>query len=81
MTYKEIAEGLEDENRRNIALDLAEKLDKLNESMKAADIDKTYQSNMRLYLQAQKQFSCLLPPNKTGEAADALTEFNQVTLY
>ena len=80
MTYKEIAQQLEDESRREIALDLAEKLDKLNNSMKAADIDKTYQSNMRLYLQAQKQFASLLPPSKTGEATDALTEFNQITL-
>jgi len=79
MTYKQIAQGLEDDSRRNLALDLAEKLDKLNKALKTADIDKEYQSNMRLYLQAQKQFANLLPPPITAATVDALTAFNATT--
>jgi len=76
MTYNEIARGLEDDRRRALALDLAEKLDLLNLCMKAADIDRHYQVNMRLFLAAQKQFAALLPPQVTAAALDALTAFN-----
>ncbi len=77
MTYREIAQGLEDDNRRILALDLAEKLDLLNACMKCAEVDKIYQSNMRLFLAAQKQFANLLPP-QIASTVDALTEFNAV---
>ena len=76
MTYFEIASGLEDEKRRALAIDLAEKLDLLNLTMKCAVIDKEYQANMRLFLAAQKQFANLLPPQVTTTALDALTAFN-----
>ncbi|MCL2105788.1 MAG: hypothetical protein FWH26_01805 [Oscillospiraceae bacterium] len=76
MTYKEIARGLEDDRRRALALDLAEKLDLLNLCMKAAEIDRHYQANMRLFLAAQKQFAALLPPQVTTTTLDALTAFN-----
>jgi hypothetical protein len=78
VSYREIAQGLEDENRRVLALDLAEKLDLLNACMKRTEVDKTYQSNMRLFLAAQKQFANLLPPQMAGAAADALAEFNSL---
>lgn len=76
MTYREIAQSFEDEKRRALALDLAEKLDLLNTAMRAADIDKAYQANMRLFLAAQKQFAALLPPQVATQALDALTAFN-----
>jgi hypothetical protein len=76
MTYKQIAQGLEDTNRRTLALDLAEKLDLLNLCMKSADIGKEYQANMRLFLAAQKQFANLLPAQVTTTTLDALTAFN-----
>ena len=76
MTYTEIALQLEDGRRRALALDLAEKLDLLNCCMRAADIDRTYQANMRLFLAAQKQFAALLPPQVTTATLDALTAFN-----
>lgn len=78
MTYKEIAQGLEDENKRALALDLAEKIDLLNVCMKSADIDKAYQSNMRLFLVAQKQFASLLPAQGAAEQTDALSDFNDM---
>jgi orotidine-5'-phosphate decarboxylase len=76
MTYKEIARGLEDEKRRALALDLAEKLELLNLCMECAEIDRAYQANMRLFLAAQKQFANLLPPQVTATTLDALTAFN-----
>jgi len=69
MTYREIAQGLEDDKRRALALDLAEKLDLLNLCMKASEVDKEYQANMRLFLAAQKQFANLLPPQVTSDDA------------
>jgi hypothetical protein len=76
MTYKEIAQRLEDTGRRALALDLAEKLDLLNAAMKCAEIDKEYQANMRLFLAAQKQFANLLPPQVDAAELDALAAFN-----